>query len=90
MYGAGRVGQGYFQFIKNTKCVNLVAWVDKNYRKGELQQMGVVSIEDIEHIEYDYILIATIYENMTKDIKCELMNIGIDERKIIWLQPKSY
>lgn len=90
LYGAGRVGRGYYQYIKNTKCVELVAWVDKNYCKEELRQMGVVSIEEIKFVEYDCILIATIYENMANDIKCELMNKGIEARKIIWLWPKSY
>lgn len=90
LYGAGRVGKGYYLQIQNTKCVELIAWVDKDYRNEELEKLGVVSINAINEDEYDYILLATIYENMAENIKEELVAHGFDEKKILWLQPKNY
>ena len=90
LYGAGRVGKGYHTYICNTKCVELVAWVDKNSENDEMRDLGVIMPERIHHLSYDYILIATLYENQAIEIKKKLVEQGIIEKKILWLRPQNY
>ena len=90
LYGAGHVGKGYYTYIKNTKCVDLIAWTDINYDRDDMKMLGVCSPEDISDLNYDYILIATIYECMADDIKRALVEKGVSLNKIIWVTPKSY
>ena len=88
LYGAGRVGEAFFQQLKATCYANVLMWCDKNYRN----MRGEEKISDplmIHNIPYDYVLIAVKNEKTAEEIKDELIAIGIDENKIVWISPQK-
>lgn len=84
LYGAGIVGQQYKKWIDILNIYQIVKWVDKN------DYIGVDRLESIMETEFDYILIAVKREKMANEIKKELRDCGIEERKIIWKPPVSF
>lgn len=85
IYGAGVMGQMIYKYISPNKKLDIVGWVDRNYKY--YRQIGYAvdepdSIADIE--EYDYILVANISENSYEAIKEYLVNKGISDDKIRW------
>lgn len=90
IYGAGTVGKSYRNCIYNSNYVNLIAWIDKSYYKFNKQ--GYMDVDDpqkIININFEYILIAIDNEKIALDIKNWLLDIGIDEGKIIWVKPRK-
>lgn len=81
IYGAGRVGQEYYEQVEKLKYCNIVLWIDKNYKN--IHNYKVYDINKIFDVEYDYIVIANTSKDMKIAIKNKLMNIGIPESKII-------
>lgn len=84
LYGAGSVGQTYYNQLVRSKCYEISAWIDKNfeaYRKTGMK--NVDSIEVLGSVEYDYIVISVLSSQMAENIKKDLIARGIPERKII-------
>ena len=87
LYGAGAVGRDYYsQIIKYEQC-QLVAWVDKNYSKYDYQYYNVKPVNYILKVDYDIIVIAVLRFELAVAIKKELLDIGIPEEKITWIEP---
>lgn len=84
LYGAGAIGQQYRKWIDILNICQVVKWVDKN------NYIGVDAVESIMEIEFDYVLIAVKGERVADEIKKELCDYGIEERKIIWKAPVSF
>ncbi len=81
LYGTGTVGQQYRKWIDILNIYQIVKWVDKN---------NCIGIDDIKEIEFDYVLIAVRQKNVADEIKGQLYNYGIEEKKIIWEPPISF
>ncbi|MEY8482211.1 glycosyltransferase [Lachnospiraceae bacterium 48-21] len=81
MYGAGRVGQEYYEQVKQLQYCKIVLWVDKNYHN--LHDDRVCDIKNIVDVEYDYILIANISMCIKESISKQLKELGVPEEKII-------
>lgn len=84
LYGAGSVGQTYYNQLVRSKCYEISAWIDKNfeaYRKTGMK--NVDSIDVLGSVEYDYIVISVLSSQMAENIKKDLIARGIPERKII-------
>ncbi len=84
LYGAGKVGQSYYEQLKRLNYGDVVAWVDKN---SELySNLGISSIDKIKNvIEYDYIVIAVKRPEVAKVIRHNLISLmNVREEKIIW------
>lgn len=89
LYGAGKVGQGYYsQISKYTNC-KIVAWVDKKYQRYDREWIRVMPPEKLMESEFDILLIAVEQEQVAAEIKEELKSIGKKEilSKIIWEKP---
>lgn len=85
LYGAGKVGKCYYKnIIKEAEC-NLVAWVDKNASYiQEIERLNVKTPAILLTEEFDVIIVAVADENIYHSIRDELINMGIDGKKIIW------
>lgn len=84
LYGAGSVGQTYYNQLMRSKYYKISAWIDKNfevYRKAGMTNID--SIQVLSSVEYDYIVIAVFSPQMAEDIRNDLIEKGIAERKII-------
>ncbi len=77
------MGQLYHeQFIK-INYGTILAWVDKNYDKyQEFEVKDIACINTIK--DFDYIVIAVIYQETAESIKNNLIHMGVEEDKIVW------
>lgn len=80
LYGAGKVGKDFYDFIQKTRYCQLIAWVDAEWEKiGQ----PVVSLEQIRNLKYDKIIIAIYQKEMAEQIRMELVNKGIRTECIV-------
>lgn len=87
VYGAGNVGKAYYSQLKDSDFCKLDAWVDKNFLK--YQDFGVISLNELRNRKFDYILIATLSEDVkTEMIKDIMSTLQCTCDKILWKKPK--
>lgn len=80
LYGAGNVGRDFNYLLSKTKYCNIVAWVDKNWRKLE----GDISApQGICNLVYDKVLIAIYHENIIEQVREELIAMGIRSEDMV-------
>lgn len=84
LYGAGDVGQAYFQQIKLTNYCSIVAWVDKEYKLYREIGLDVTDISIINNYSFDYILIAVSDSENARSINSYLLSNGVEQEKILW------
>lgn len=65
-----------------------MAWVDKAFYKYKDLKEKVCSPDEINNIEFDYIILAVWDEEVALEIKKELMEKGISEDVILWNKTK--
>ena len=82
LYGAGVVGWNYYHQTKHLKDINYVLWVDKNYHSD-----GIQEVKNILGLQYDYILIAVLEQNLAEKIREELKDMNVEVEKILWKKP---
>jgi len=85
IYGAGNVGKSYFIQLLNRKEYELVGWYDKNYAS---YGFPTESPEFLREKAVDIILIAVQLDTVAKEIKKDLLKLGVDEASIIWEEPQ--
>ena len=72
IYGAGLVGNSFWQQIKRTKYCRLIAFADRAYDKYIGMSIPVVAMEDIVGLNYDKIVVAIDQEDLAKIIVNQL------------------
>lgn len=88
LYGAGKVGNYYYNQIQATKYCEIKLWVDQNHEKlRKYYKIPVQSPENIHLEEYDFILVAVGEEELYLEIRSYLFSTGVQENKIIWEKP---
>lgn len=87
VYGAGKLGHQMVRVIDKKKDWKLVLWVDENTKREGALGYRISQIEDILQAEYDFVIIAAIYENMSLEMKQNLLLMGISEDKIAMMDP---
>lgn len=87
LYGAGRVGSDYWKQAPGWADMELCGWVDKNYEKCRERGLDVQPVEYIRETEYDYILVAVNRQSVFREIKEELIGMGVTEEAVIWGRP---
>ena len=85
LYGAGRVGQDYYYQICKYQWCKILDWVDQ--KENIFEYATVKNIGNISLSNYDMILIAVYHEIMAEQIKDKLLELGVDEKKIVWKKP---
>ena len=80
----------YYQQIYRQNQLQMVLWVDKNWRDYEESSWPVSSPEWIGEEEYDYVVIAVKREALAMEIQKELVEIGIRENQILWREPAIF
>jgi len=87
LYGAGKVGADYRKQLKDCTNIELCGWVDKDYEKYQEQELDVQPTEYMKGTEYDYILVAVRKQAVFREIRKELVGMGIAEDAIVWGRP---
>lgn len=88
LYGAGKVGQNFFQQLTETEYCKEIFWVDKSYEIHQEQGRPVHAPEEIDMTKQDVLLIAVAGKSLAASIKEELIGQGIEEDKIKWYAPR--
>ena len=84
LYGAGNVGLCFYKQIKTTGYVEVVHWVDKNWENYKKQGYPTESLSVIfNNTKYDYLIIAVESAEIASQIKQDLIEKQVDEKKII-------
>lgn len=81
LYGAGEVGKDYYAQIAKYENCDIVAWVDKNPKVFPYYE--VKAMQELDRIQFDYILIAVKNQKIAKDIESELNALGVGRDKIL-------
>ncbi len=84
LYGAGDVGQTYYEQLLYTKYATVVYWVDKQVN-GYLHYLPIVSLDDIIIDAFDYAIIGVADAKVAREISKTLVCRGIALDKIIWV-----
>lgn len=84
LYGAGGSSAALYKYLQN-QC-NVVAWVDKYPEdKDKLCLHKILPAVVIEQLQYDYIVISVLKEELAFSIKRELIEkYKVPDEKILW------
>ena len=81
LYGAGATGKNYFLQNMNSKYCQIIAWADKAYsQKG----FPICAPQELVKLSFDKVLIAIDNKKIADEIRKELLQMGIEEKKILW------
>ncbi len=87
IYGAGNVGKDYLNQMTELGFNKPVAIVDKDVRGLYWDSIKVIEPLALLNLEYDEIIIANNNENTAREIREELISIGVPDNKIYWEVP---
>ena len=90
LYGAGAVGQSYYNQLVKYQKINIVSWVDKNPSACNFDYFDVKPVDIISGLDFDYILIAVLKKDLADSIREDLVQRGILENKILWEKPETF
>ena len=85
LYAAGKVGQRFYEQIKDNPNSYIVQWIDKNPVPYREKGVPVEGIEKLGEVEYDQIVVAVKTWEAFKAIEKFLIEQGITKEKIFWL-----
>lgn len=83
IYGAGVVGRRVYDMLGKNNKINLIAWIDKNYKKYIIEGLDVKAPALITEIKFDYIIVCVNDMNIMADIRTMLLSMGVAEEKIL-------
>ena len=90
IYNAGTFGQQLVKRIKENNFCNIVGWYDEDYWEYRRCCLDVDSTELVKESNFDYILIATINEEIADGIEDKLLASNISKDKILkFYYPKN-
>lgn len=89
LFGAGKVGRDYYFAWKNYNLFFLAMWVDTFQTHRVIHGCKIHHPSDIKNTEYDFILCAVLEKDIYEEIKCNLIQMGVLESKILWKQPRD-
>ena len=84
IYAAGKFGyEARYRLEKNDDCL-IVGWVDINYQNNI--NCGVEPVGITKKRDFDYIIVCLNDKQQFIDVKDMLIEVGIEEYKIIWIK----
>lgn len=87
LYGAGVVGKDYYRLYQKHHEVELVLWVDNKWERLQKDGFFVQSVEQIQQVTFDYILLAVKEQRIAQEIREQLCQKGINDKVILWNEP---
>lgn len=87
VYGAGRVGQSIYRYLSDTQKVQVVDWLDRDFKKYQQLGFEVHSPENIHELELTNtrIIIAINSRKVANSVRKWLMENQVREESIMWL-----
>lgn len=90
VHGDGKVGKSYIQFLRSCGEYELVAWTDKNSEEQFVECYRPCSMDELEKLDFDYVILAAANSEMRKQMKGEIQAHHISENKIVDCNPIIY
>lgn len=81
IYGAGQVGKELIRSLKESNYCDVVLWIDKCFDNENI--MSPEHLREIPQNQYNYIILATKNPTFAKEMRCNLLDMGILEDKIV-------
>lgn len=86
VYAAGMAGKDIVTQMEVTQYAEVTLWVDKNCRYIEDRRIDCPDELYKQQDMFDYIVIAINDERIAREVKEEIIEKGIDERKVVLLE----
>ena len=83
IYSAGTFGQQLVNRFNISGHCKVVGWIDDDYWEYRRCCLNVDPIQTISSNEYDYVLIAKVDGAVVSTIKRQLMDFGVEEKRIL-------
>lgn len=83
IYSAGTFGQQLVNRFYSSGHCKVVGWIDDDYWEYRRCCLNVDPVQTIVSLDYDYVLIAKVDGAVVSDIKRQLLDFGVDEKKIL-------
>ena len=84
LYGAGRVGQDYYQQMTKSGYCQPVLWLDKRFEEGQRELPIQGWKEELNQAAFHKIVIALLKKEEAESVMEMLKEWGIPEEKILW------
>lgn len=84
IYGAGKLGRHYVRSILGCGIVSIAGVIDGNPPQTEYAGITIRRPDSIQKIIFDYVLIAVESPQMASEMKNTLLELGVDEKVILW------
>ena len=82
LYGAGSIGNSVHRSFIDSK-LNVVLWVDRNYKEFNDCFYEIHDPKEIYDIEYDVIYVA-VGQKLRNEVISQLVGMGISKEKLVW------
>ncbi len=82
VYGAGAFGLELIRVLKKSSSYTLTKWIDRSWEKLDQTEFPIESPQKLVDDDSDYIIIANTKYNQIREIKNNLIKMGISEAKI--------
>ena len=90
LYGAGELGKKYKRHLENKEGLEFVACVDPNFEKCNEDEFSVLSVDKLNELEYDYVVITIKNPTKANEVREKLAKI-VPMEKILWFeQPEIF
>lgn len=89
LYGAGKLGQSIYHYLRSQLLMEVIVWVDKNYAVYQDRGHNVECVErlkDIKSDSYDYVIIAINNQKTIACVRdCLAKEYCVEKEKVKWL-----
>lgn len=83
LYGAGNAGKNFVKQIAITEWCEVIGIIDRNANDRLIRDIEIHTIDWIDNVKFDYIVITQVNDKIQQEVKLELINRGIEEGKIV-------
>jgi glycosyltransferase involved in cell wall biosynthesis len=81
LYSSGSFGQNIYKNLSKSKCYQVVNWVDEDFKESQMCGLDVSSVDEILHVDFDYVFIAALDPVIVQDAikKLVILNVPIEQ-----------
>ena len=89
IYGFGEVGRDLIKQLTYSRRLRLVAVADQNYERFSCEAIDVKPPEEVQQMEFDYVIIAIRDKGVAAKVSDMLAGEGIDRSRVVWFEIES-
>jgi glycosyltransferase involved in cell wall biosynthesis len=85
LFSSGSFGQNIYKSLVNSDAIQLIDWVDEDYKESQMCGLPVSDIHQITSIDFDYVFIAALDPDVINNSVNKLISFGIPKEKITYI-----